>query len=820
MTGQRRGRVKQLIKANMIAQLRKELKVYFSGLLGYLIIGIYLLINGLMLWVFNGPFNLLEGGYASLTNYFGLAPWVFLFLIPAVSMRVFSDELKTGMMELLIVRPITTVQLVVAKYLGTLSVVVLSIVPTLVYLWSISALGSPVGNLDWGAAIGSFIGLLALGAAYTAVSVFASALTTNNVVAFVLGVAFNLGLYLGFEALADLYKFSGWELTVRQWGINEHYISMSRGVLDARDLSYFIAVVLLFIGLTLGIVGRGHLKSPMRGTLTFLAAATVIIVLGYVIRWRWDLTEEGRYSLSEGTESLLEQIEEPLLIQVYLEGSFPAGFERLKLETRYMLEEWSAENGNVFFEFINPNDAEKPQEFKNQLATKGINAVQLQVATNDGQSVLNVFPAAVMSYQEQEEVAVLLEDVMVFDPAEQVNISIQQLEFNLARALSALLQTEKKKIAMITGHGELTASKTAGIGLALSEHYRVERFSMETFKANADGTPDVEDMVRRLNSFDLAIVAKPTKAFSELDKYFLDQFVMGGGHIMWFVDGVAAEMDSLSFGPEFLAYPTYFDLNVTDLLFKYGVRINTNLLQDIRCAGINDRRSINPWVYFPLLGVSDHPSVAHLNAIKAEFASTIDTLEAPGLKKTVLLESSINSKSTPAPHTVSLETLYNRPDPRAFTKRELIAGVLLEGVFESAYANRIAPRSAGNSLPQIKQSAPTSMAVFSDGDLIRNQVNLINPELPRGQPLPLGFDQYTNIQYGNDDLVLNMVDYMLDDQGLMETRTRDVKLRILNAEKISADAQFWKLLNVALPELVVLLSALLLTFYRKRTYAR
>lgn len=804
----------------MIAQLTKELKVYFSGVLGYLIIGIYLLINGLMLWVFNGPFNLLEGGYASLGNYFGLAPWVFLFLIPAVSMRVFSDELKSGMMELLVVRPISTTSLVFAKYLGTLSVVVLSILPTLIYLWSMSALGSPVGNLDWGAAIGSFIGLLLLGAAYTAVSVFASALTTNNVVAFVLGVAFNMGLYLGFEALADLYKFSGWELTVRQFGINEHYISLSRGVLDMRDLAYFLAVILTFLSLTLYLIGRTHLRSPLKLVVRFALASAALVILSYLSNYRLDLTEEGRYSLSEGTELLLDGVEEPLLVKVYLEGDFPAGFERLKLETRYMLEEWGARNGNVFFEFINPNTVDKAQEFKNQLATKGINAVQLQVSTNDGQSVLNVFPAAILSYREKEEVAILLEDVMVYDPAEQVNISIQQLEFNLARALSALLVDEKPRVAMITGHGELTASQTAGIGLELSEHYKVDRFSMKTYKALPSGEPDMEDMVRRLNAYDLAIIAKPTEAFSELDKYLLDQFAMGGGHLIWFIDGVHAEMDSLSYGPEFLAYPTYFDLNLTDLLFKYGVRVNTDLLQDVRCAGINDRRSINPWVYFPLLGPTSHPSVLNLNAVKGEFVSSLDTVSAPGVKKQVLLQSSTNAKRVPAPHTVSLETLYNRPDPRAFQSRDIIAGLLLEGTFESAYANRIAPKTAGASLPQLKKSPATSMAVFSDGDFIRNQVNLINPEIPRGQPLPLGFDQYTNIQYGNDDLVLNLVDYMLDDRGLMQTRTRDVKLRLLNEDEVVNNASYWKLVNVAVPEVILLLAALAFTLLRRRKYAQ
>ena len=803
----------------MIAQLQKELKVYFSGILGYLIIGIYLLINGLMLWVFNGPFNLLDGGYATLSNYFGLAPWVFLFLIPAVSMRVFSDELKSGMMELLIVRPISTRELVLAKFLGTLSVVVLSILPTFIYLWSMSELGSPVGNIDWGASIGSFVGLLALGGAYTAIAVFASSLTTNNVVAFVLGVVFNAGIYIGFEALANLYQFSGWELVVRNLGINEHYISMSRGVLDARDLGYFIGIILLFLGLTQVLVARGNQKRPLRNAAVFILPALALLTSSYLIHWRIDLTEEGRYSLSEGTEGLLDQLDEPLLVKIYLEGEFPAGFERLKLESRYMLEEWSARNGNVFFEFINPNQVENAQEFKNQLSTKGINAVQLQVSSKNGQSVLNVFPAAILSYREKEEVAILLEDVMVFDPAEQVNVSIQQLEFNLARSLSALLQDEKPKVAMITGHGELSALQTAGIGMALSEHYTVERFSTQTYKALPNGEPDIEDLIRRLNTFELAIIAKPTKAFSELDKYFLDQYAMGGGHLMWFIDGVHAEMDSLSYGPDFLAYPTYFDLNITDLLFKYGVRVNTDLIQDVRCAGINDRRNVNPWVYFPLFGATDHPSVANLNAIKGEFSSSLDTLEAPGIKKTALLQSSSNAKRVPAPHTVSLEALYNRPDPRSFNQSDLLSGILLEGVFESAYANRIAPKAAGASLPQLKQSNSTSMAVFSDGDLIRNQVNLINPELPRGQPMPLGFDQYTNIQYGNDDLVLNIVDYMLDDRGLMDTRTRDVKLRLLDQQKISSNASFWKFLNVAFPEFLLLLAALLFNLIRRKKYA-
>lgn len=802
----------------MIAQLVKELKVYFSSLLGYLIIGLYLLINGLILWVFPGSFNLLDGGYASLDNYFALAPWVFLFLVPAVSMRVFSDEIKSGLLELLLVRPFSTAQLVAAKYLAVLVVVVLSILPTLVFWWSMSALGSPVGNLDWGAVAGSFVGLLALGAAYVAIGIFASALTSNNVVAFVLGVALTLFFFLGFEALADLYKFSGWELTVRNLGINEHYTSLSRGVLALADLAYFGALIVLFFGASVALVGKTTGRLQLRHLAPYLVGTAVAASLTWV-NVRWDLTEDRRYSLSEGTRTLLERVEEPLLVQVYLEGSFPAGFERLQREVRYMLEEWSAANSAIFFEFINPNEEEKSQEFKNQLANKGINAVQLQVQNQDGSSILNIFPGAILNYREQEAVAVLLEDVMVFDPAEQINISIQQLEFNLAKALKQLVQQEKPSIAFITGHGELTALQTAGIGMVLTDSYKVDRFSMQAYKALPNGEPDLLDMVRRLNTYDLAIVAKPTEPFSELDKYLLDQYLMGGGKLLWALDGTHAEMDSLSYGPNFLAYPTIYDLELTDLLFKYGVRINADLLQDVRCAGINDRRSILPWVYFPLLGPTDHPAVANLNAIKGEFASTLEVLDQGTAQATVLLESSQNARAVAAPHLVSLEMLYNRPDPRGFTQSDLIAGVLLEGTFESAYAQRIAPKTAGAQLPQIKESVPTAMAVFSDGDLLRNQINLINPDMERGQPLPLGYDQYTGIQYGNDDLALNLVDYLLDDQGLMASRVRDVKLRLLDGEKLLEQRLKWQLINAVAPQVVLLLFAFIFNVIRKRTYA-
>jgi ABC-2 type transport system permease protein len=802
----------------MIAQLKKELNVYFSGILGYLIIGIYLLINGLLLWVFEGnPYNILDGGIATLEKYFGLAPWLFLFLIPAVSMRVFSDEIKSGMMELLIVRPLTIAQLIWVKFLATFFVVILAILPTFVYMWSLSSLGSPAGNLDWGATMGSYFGLFAMGAAYTAIALLASSLTSNNVVAFILGVAFNFWMYVGFEYLADLYRFFGLELTISSLGMNEHFTSMARGVLDLRDLGYFIALVIIFVGLTYGIVARNHVKHSWKRSLIWIVIGVIIGFGVQAKRIRWDLTEEKRYSLSEGTENLINRVEEPLLIKVYLEGLLPSEPERLKIETRYMLEEWSNLNDNIYFEFIDPNTVDNTEDFKYFLKERGIKPATWKVDKGNSETKLTAYPGAIMSYQEREEVAVLLE-VDDSGKKQSSESAIQQLEFKLAQALNKLLITDKPRIGFTTGHGELSWLETFGIGMALTEKYEVGRFSLNEYKADANGEADVSDMVRRMNTHDLLIVAKPTKPFPELDKYLMDQYLMGGGKILWFIDGVHAEMDSLSFGPDLLAYPTIYDLNLTDLLFRYGVRINGDVVIDDRCAQISDRRDTLPWVYFPLWGASQHPAVANINSIKGEFSSTLDTVEAAGIKKSPLLLSSTNSVAVPAPHTVSLEMLYNRPDPSSYRPNSSISGILLEGEFESAYANRLAPKK-GIGLPQIKQSSQTSMAVFSDGDFIRNQLNVVNPNLEFKEPLPLGYDQYLNVQYGNDDLVLNLVDYMVRDFGLMETRTRDVKLRLLDNKSIDEKAWIWKFRNLVLPEFILGLAALIFILLRKRRYA-
>lgn len=560
-----------------------------------------------------------------------------------------------------------------------------------------------------------------------------------------------------------------------------------------------------------------------------IALGLVLInLIGQFSYGRLDLTSEKRYSLNPATLGLLERIEEPLLVKVYLEGDFPAGFQRLQRETRQMLDEFRARNRNIEYIFIDPNEAGEEKDRRNllqQLQSKGLTPYRLEVQESGSSSSTNVFPGAVLTYGENEIGAQLLIAQLGQPPEGQINTSIQELEFTLANAIRRLVITERPSIAFLEGHGELSARQTADLGKTLSETYITERFNIREFNldsAKGQTEPSLRDQLLRLNKYDLLIIAKPRTPFTDLDKWLLDQFIMNGGKTIWLLDAVHAEMDSLSENSQFMAYPVLDEVGLTDMLFRYGVRINPNLVQDMVAAGVSDMRSVHPWVYFPLvMPTVEHPITKDLNAIKLEFASSVDTIIAQGVKKTFLLRSSIYSRVSSTPQVVSLATLYNPADERQFRSRLVPLGVLLEGEFTSAFKNRLAPREgSGDKLPALERSRKTQMVVIGDGDVIKNQLNLVNPNIPKGTPLPLGYDQFTGLQYGNKDFLLNTVDYMLDETGLIAVRSRELKMRLLDYNRIRDNRLYWQLLNSVAPVLLVFLFGYLQLFIRKRKYAK
>ncbi len=810
----------------MRALVLKEIASFFATITGYAVLVVFLALTSLFLWLFPGEFNLLDSGYAQLDGLFMLAPWVFLFLIPALTMRMLADERRMGTLELLLTKPLTDGQIIVGKFLAGLVLVALALLPTLIYAVTVYQLGNPTGNMDLGSVAGSYVGLFFLASAYLSIGLFASSLTDNTIVAFIGGMLGSFLLFDGLERMADLSIFQGIQLFILQLGMNEHYLSLSRGVLDSRDIFYFAGISALFLGAARWVLmRRGNSNKPARD---WAVLAAVVLAVNVASQWghfRWDLTAEKRYSLGKSTLALLEQVEEPLLFTVYLEGDLPTGFQRLKRETLQMLNEFRAENRLVQFRLVDPSESEDERdraEVYQQLRTKGLGAVQVEIKEKNGVRNVELFPGAVASYGDKETVVLLLTEQFAVAPEAQINASVQNLEYALANSLRQLVLQDRPRVALLEGHGELPRPKSASLEYELSKNYTVERFNLREFVV--DSTTQQLSLVQqqlRLNTFQLVVINKPTQPFSDLDKWLLDQYVMSGGKVIWAVDAVHAEIDSLSRAPEFLAYPQWDALRLSDQLFGYGVRVNTSLVQDLVAGGVNDRRAVHRWVYFPLLmAQTKHPISKDLNAVRVEFGTSLDTVAVPGVKKTVLLQSSPYAKRQATPSVVSLRTLYEEPAEATFQDRLLPMAVLLEGKFPSVFKNRIAPKNeAGKLIPLLSESKPTQMVVVADGDLAKNQLNVVNPNLARGIPLPMGYDQYTDMQYGNANFVLNTVDYLLDSQGLIGVRSREVKLRLLDAQRVTREGSFWKTLNTVLPLALVALGGFLFRLNRKRRYS-
>ena len=562
------------------------------------------------------------------------------------------------------------------------------------------------------------------------------------------------------------------------------------------------------------------------GFCTMVIIILLLNLIGSIEFFRIDLTAENRYSISDATEDLLESFDEEILVKVYLEGDFPASFQRLQRETRQMLDEFRAYNPNIQYQFIDPagsDDPEVNQQVFEQLQYKGLKYYELQVNEAGGQRTQRVFPGAIMSFGDREIAVPLLLDQIAVSPERQINASIQNLEYALANAVRSLVQKDKPTIAFLEGHGELEPKYILDFARSLSQHYEVDRFDIRKFRSDSLGENlSIADQQLRLNRFDALIVAKPQKTFTDLDKYLLDQYIMTGGKIIWLIDAVQANMDSLSQKPQFLAYPIYDRLNIADMLFRYGARINTNIVTDMVSAGVSDKRNTYPWIYFPMVMPQvNHPITKDLNAVKLEFPSSVDTIISKNVEKTFLLRSSPYSRVLSTPHIVRLDKLYEPPPQDFFTDSNIPMALLLEGKFESAYKNRVLPKEqSGEELQLLEQSRPTQQLVVADGDIVKNQLNEVNPNMPKGAPLPLGFDQFTGAQYGNKDFLLNAVDYMLDDSGLIDIRSRELKIRLLDINRMKGNKLMWQLLNTALPILLIIIFGVAYIFIRRKKYAR
>lgn len=560
--------------------------------------------------------------------------------------------------------------------------------------------------------------------------------------------------------------------------------------------------------------------------------AFVIIILINIIssysHFRLDLTSEKRYSLSDATIEMLETLEDYVTITVYLEGDdFPAGFVRLNGETRQMLDEFKAYSNFIEFEFVDPTedyDDEARRELFSQLSGKGLHPTSLQVKEEDGFKEKIILPGALVLYQNREASVQLLKNRPGSSPERNLNSSIQELEYEFVNAVKKLQNQNKARVAFIAGHGELDHIYVTDLSNALKERYNVQRFDMREFVVDSlSGEISVQKQQNSLNSYEALIVAKPTKSFTELDKFMLDQYIMQGGKVLWLVDAVAAEMDSLNTTGEMLA-PPMRHVDLEDMLFKYGARVNNNLIRDAASARIpvpvsfvnnQPQWELLPWPYFPVIIPNDpHPITNNLDAIKMDFVSTIDTIRAPGIKKTPLLRSSPYTKVSQSPNLIRLQSALQPPKQEEYTAGRKIVALLLEGAFTSFYKDRISPANESKEkLSFTEQGVESRMIIVADGDIARNPV-------ANGNALPLGYDRYEKRQYANKAFLMNAVDYLVEEEELITIRSRELTLRLLDKTRIDSEAGFWQILNTLLPVVVLILFGLIRSYLRKRKYTR
>ena len=822
----------------MFTLFKKELASFFTSLIGYLTIIVFLVLTGLMLWVFKSDFNILDYGFASMEGLFVIGPFLYLFLIPAITMRMFAEEKKNGTMELLLTKPLSEMKLIWAKFLAGVVLVFISLLPTVVCYFSVFALGDPVGNIDTGSVVGSYIGLLLLGAAFVAIGLFASSITNNQIVAFIIAALMSAFMHLGFEAIYHMGFLGNADLLVRSLGMSYHYDSISRGVVDSRDVIYFASVIAVFMMATRIVLqsrkwhGWRNKKDLRRSHWIELGAGVLIVifvnVIGYYLFVRLDLTSEKRYTLSKSTKTLLKKVDEPVLFRVYLEGEFPADFKRLQNETKEMLNQFRAYNKNIQYEFVNPNNFDNPQErqvFYQKLAQKGIQPTQIQVSTGNGVTTQVLIPAADVMYKGSETSIQLLQSQKYVDQSQLLNNSIQSLEYVLSNAIRALSRSMKPTVAFMRGHGELPLPNLSDIIGSLYEYYTLDTVLMdENINSLTTRTLNPKDSTYQFhNKYDLIIIAKPTRPFSDRDLYILDQYVMYGGKLLWLVDPLDADLDSLAHAGQAVA--TRYPLNIEEMLFTYGARINPDLVMDIRCRPIpmtvgmvGDKPQIQfqPWLYFPeIVPLSSHPIVRNLDLIKTDFLSSIDLIDND-IAKTVLLTTSEFSRVKNAPSIYDLNEAKIEPDRRLFNRQNIPVAVLLEGRFKSMFRNRLTPDFTELPAMGYREVGDSSrMIVISDGDIIKNRFNYND-----GTGFPLGYDFYTEAMYANKELLLNCVDYLVGDDGAIASRSRDIKIRKLNVMKLKEERTKYQLINILLPSGIILLASIAIIIIRRKHYRK
>jgi ABC-2 type transport system permease protein len=549
---------------------------------------------------------------------------------------------------------------------------------------------------------------------------------------------------------------------------------------------------------------------------TLVALIAIVLLVNFIGSFyfkRFDLTSEKRYTLAESTKKLLGELDDVVFLKVYLQGDFKPGFARLKSEAKEILDVFRAySNNNIEYEFINVYDGVTTEEATNierQLYEKGLIPEQVTSTSKEKTSQGWIWPGAIVTYKNKETPWQIYKRQIGINEEEAINNSVQDLEYGLTNVIRKLKQKRSQEVSFIEGHGESDTLQQYDLMRSLAEYYTVNRI-------------EINGKLSALKDADAIVITKPDSAFTDKDKFIIDQYIMNGGKVLWMIDPVYINMDTLMMKGYSLGFSQQY--NIEDMLFKYGVRLNPVLVQDFQSSAIPINTSVKrgdanfklfPWFYSVLvLPDGTHPIVKNLDLIKMDYLSTIDTVTAKGIKKTVLLHTSKYTKTQPTPARISLALAMQKPKEQQFRNSYQPVAVLLEGEFSSVVEYRLPTVLLSDpTFKYVDHGKKTKMIVVADGDVASNDI-----QFKTGNIMPLGYDKYTQRTFANKTFLLNSINYLLDDEGLLQLRTREVKLRLLDKKKIDTQRAKWQFTNVAIPALLIFGFGIVQFYMRRKKY--
>ncbi len=806
---------------NIITIFRKELVGFFNSLVGYIALGAFLVLTGLFFWIFNN--GVLYSGLANMDMLFGSAPYLFLFLIPAITMGAFSEEFRAGTFESLMTKPVTPWQVILGKYLAAATVVLISLIPTLIYYWSIyylsedpSALQQDVpaadtlrqvnrsyqGRLDHGPIIGAYIGLYALGLVFVAVGMLTSALTKNQVVAFIIGCVVSFFLYDGFTFISELEIFADIATTVARIGVISHFDSISRGLLDTRDIFYFLSVIVVMLaGTRLALAFRGTGASlKRRGKVFFLSPIVLIIAIvlfGNVIFGlfyaRVDLTDDQRHTISEVTQEILEELQHPIFVTVYFAGDLPPYYATYTEGMENFLSEMSIAGGRNFdYQFVDPSGDE---EMYKRFAGQGFPPVQLSVETSfTSTEQLLVLPYVEITYQQKTSRMNLIKNAYRFYENGSVEIfvdeALRRFEYLIVGEIYNKTREKFKTIGLLKGHGEYTKEDLGDLLQDTDRYYNYVEVDLRQGKEIGPG------------NLDLLLVMQPETALSEREKYEIDQYLMRGGRVIFLVNFYKPDFTT---GEQVSAFTFTRNNNLDDLFMKHGVKLQYNLLNDKNSgnlalgsytAALGSENVQVPWPFYPRINdLSAHSTTRYLGQLLLRYCSSIDTFYTDGVDYTVLMRTStptrIRENSPLIDLNSELAAIKARQDLNFYREPGQITGLLVEGQLRSLFENRpiptdsMAPAAPQNArLNTVISGAQPKYALISDGEFAK-----AIPQRDGQRYLPLE----------NKTLMINLFDYLTDQDILTRLRPRNYIVRRLDKDKTEANRLWVQILNFGLP---------------------